>query len=250
MRSGQKPKQVTTNAPPYRTIPRQGVRPGQSDLHIRRQPGRAAWLRQGLFIALIFAGAARCDEVVLGMSAVFSGPSRSLGLELYRGSHAVFENLNRKGGLYGHRVVLKAYDDGYDPNRAIGNTLRLVEQDQAFALFGYVGTPTVTRVLPLLKHYSAAPLYLLFPFTGAEPQRRAPYAEFVFNLRASYRNETAALVTHFLNSGHEQIGVFYQADAYGRGGWEGVRLALQRAGREICAEATYRRGSGFVWKSL
>ena len=39
--------------------------------------------------------------------------------------------------------------------------------------------------------------YLLFPFTGAQPQREAPYNEYVFNLRASYRDETAGLVENF-----------------------------------------------------
>ena len=54
----------------------------------------------------------------------------------------------------------------------------------------YVGTPTVTRVLPLLKRYGSKSIYLFFPFTGAQPQREAPYADEVFNLRASYRDES------------------------------------------------------------
>jgi branched-chain amino acid transport system substrate-binding protein len=87
-----------------------------------------------------------------------------------------------------------AYDDGYTPTRAIHNTITLIDHDRVPLLFGYVGTPTVTRVLPLLKRYEDRGPYLLFPFTGAEPQRRYPYNEFVFNLRASYHQETAGLV--------------------------------------------------------
>ena len=88
-------------------------------------------------------------EIVLGISAAFSGPSRGLGIELYRGANAYFEHVNRAGGIRGRKIVLKTYDDGYQPNPAVKNTMTLVLQDQVFALFGYVGTPTVTRVLPI-----------------------------------------------------------------------------------------------------
>lgn len=203
------------------------------------------WWLPVLSLALSASAPAHPDEIVLGMSAAFSGPAGSLGIELYRGSVAYFDEINRHGGVHERRVVLRAYDDGYEPGRAIQNTLRLVEEDDVFALFDYVGTPTVTRVLPLLRHYSNKHLLMLFPFTGAEPQRRAPYDELVFNLRASYGDETAALVGHFLTIGRERVGVFFQADAYGRGGWEGVRLSLRRAGHEVLSEATYRRGAGF-----
>ncbi len=184
-------------------------------------------------------------EIVLGVSAAFSGPSRGLGIELYRGANAYFEHVNRAGGIRGRKVVLKTYDDGYQPNPAVTNTMTLVQQDQVFALFGYVGTPTVTRVLPMLKKFQQQNAYLFFPFTGAQPQREPPYGDFAFNLRASYRQETAGLVDNFVSIGNERIAVFYQADAYGRSGWAGVRLAMSQHGLQIVGEATYRRGAKF-----
>ena len=47
------------------------------------------------------------SEIVLGMSAAFSGPSRGLGIELFRGASAYFEHVNRNGGVGGRKVVLK-----------------------------------------------------------------------------------------------------------------------------------------------
>ena len=184
-------------------------------------------------------------EIVLGVSAAFSGPSRGLGIELYRGASAYFEHVNRAGGIQGRKVVLKTYDDGYQPNPAVKNTMTLVLEDQVFALFGYVGTPTVTRVLPMLKKFQQRKSYLFFPFTGAQPQREPPYGDFAFNLRASYRQETAGLVDNFVSIGKRRIAVFYQADAYGRSGWAGVRRAMDRHGERIVGEATYRRGAKF-----
>src|SRR5207302_923258 len=84
----------------------------------------------------LLAPATAADDLVIGMSAAFSGPSRGLGIELYRGSAAYFEHVNRAGGVNGRKIRLLAYDDGYDPNRAIKNTVRLAEQDNVLALYG------------------------------------------------------------------------------------------------------------------
>ena len=185
-------------------------------------------------------------EIVLGVSAAFSGPSRGLGIELYRGARAYFEHVNEAGGIAGREVILKCYDDGYQPTPSVKNTMTLVLEDQVFALFGYVGTPTVTRVLPVLKKFQEKNAYLFFPFTGAQPQREPPYGDFAFNLRASYRQETAGLVDNFTAVGKRRLAVFYQADAYGRSGWAGVREAMRRHGERIVGEATYRRGTKFT----
>ena len=154
--------------------------------------------------ARIFSGRLLAGDIVIGMSAAFTGPSKDLGIELYRGAMAYLEHINRHGGVHGNRIVIKAYDDGYDPIPAIHNTIKLIEEDQVFLLFGYVGTPTVTRILPLLKSYSAQSVYLLFPFTGAQPHRQPPYDAHVFNLRASYQEETAGLVKHFVSIGRRE----------------------------------------------
>ena len=184
-------------------------------------------------------------EITLGMSAAFSGPSRGLGIELYRGAMAYFTHVNQMGGVGGRRIVVKTYDDGYQPTPSVENTVRLIQEDRVFALFGYVGTPTVTRVLPLLKKFQHERTYLFFPFTGAQPQRQPPYGDFAFNLRASYRQETAGLVDNFVAVGRRRIGILYQADAYGRSGWAGVRRALADYDLGIVGEATYRRGQRF-----
>ncbi len=185
------------------------------------------------------------DEIILGTSAAFSGPSRGLGIELYRGAQAYFTHINQQGGVRGRQVRLKLYDDGYQPVPSVQNTMKLLLEDQVFALFGYVGTPTVTRVLPILKKFQEESIFLFFPFTGAQPQREPPYGEFAFNLRASYREETEGLVENFLRIGRRRIAVFYQADAYGRSGWAGVRKALSAHGEQIVGEATYQRGARF-----
>jgi ABC-type branched-subunit amino acid transport system substrate-binding protein len=202
------------------------------------------------YMVLIFlsgtAMSVHAQDIYLGMSGAFIGPSRSLGIELYRGSKAYFDFINEQGGINGQKIYIKAYDDGYNPGPALMNTINLVENDKVLLLFNYVGTPTTVRVLPLLQKYSAEHIYLFCPFTGVSTVRKPPYNELVFNLRASYHTETAVLVDNFVRQGYKKIGVFYQVDAYGRDGWQGIQKALHKHGLSINAEATYRRGAKFT----
>ena len=208
-------------------------------------PSRVIPLTICLLFLSFMPSAAHAQDIVVGMSAAFTGPSRGLGIEMYRGASAYFAEVNAKGGVHGRKIVLRAYDDGYNPVPALANTRRLVRDDKAFVLFGYVGTPTTARVLPLLESYKKDSVYLFAPFTGANLLREGPYAPRVFNFRASYQEETRGLVDEFVKVGRKRIAVFYQIDAYGRSGWDGVRRALDGHRLKICAEATYKRGDAF-----
>ena len=183
--------------------------------------------------------------IVIGVSNVQSGASQSLGRNLLRGSRAYFDRVNGDGGVNGQQIAIILKDDKYEPNPAIQNTHDLIEKDKVFFLFDYVGTPTLTRVLPLLKYYEKEKIVNVAPFSGADPQRTPPYDRFVFNIRASYREETRALVRYLHAMGFRRIGFLGQADAYGKSGEIGVTKALSELGLEIVETATYRRNQAF-----
>jgi branched-chain amino acid transport system substrate-binding protein len=184
-------------------------------------------------------------EIRIGMSAAFKGAAAGLGTEFYRGAQACYADVNARGGVNGRSLTVLALDDGYEPTPCIRNTIHLVEKEQVFFLSNYVGTPTLTRALPVIKRYADQQVILVGNFTGAQPQREAPYAEHVFNIRASYRQEMMALVERFWQIGARRFGVFYQIDAYGRSGTDGVARGLALHGARIAAEATYVRGAKF-----
>jgi ABC-type branched-subunit amino acid transport system substrate-binding protein len=184
-------------------------------------------------------------EIRIGMSAAFKGTAAGLGTEFYRGAQAYYEEVNARGGIHGRTLTVVGLDDNYEPLPCVRNTLQLLEKDSVFFLSNYVGTPTLTRALPVIKRYAEQQVVLVGNFTGAQPQREAPYVEHVFNVRASYRQEMAALVDRFWQLGARNIGVYSQADAYGRSGTDGVTRALAARGAKVAAETTYQRGATF-----
>jgi branched-chain amino acid transport system substrate-binding protein len=137
-------------------------------------------------------------------------------------------------------------DDGYDAEKAAVAVAQLIARDHVFALFGGVGTPTIVKALPVvLKHYLSDGLFYFANFTGAQPQREPPYVQAVFNVRASYREETRAMVDAFVKMGKKRIGIFVQDDAYGASGRDGVHGALRSHALTIAADTSYPRGQPF-----
>src|SRR5262249_23953685 len=131
------------------------------------------------------------------------------------------------------------------PDPCVRNTIQLLDREKVFLLSNYVGTPTLVRALPVMKQYADQQVVLVGNFTGAQPQREAPYVDQVFNVRASYRQEMQAVVERFWQTGARRFGVYYQIDAYGRSGTDRVARALAARGARIVAEATYGRGAAF-----
>jgi len=136
------------------------------------------------------------SEIRFGISAPFTGPAKELGQNMKLGIEAAFNVANANGGVYGRRVRLVAADDGYEPARTAVTMPQLYEKDQVFGLVGNVGTPTAVVALP----YALDRKMLFFgAFTGAGLLRNDPPDRYVFNYRASYAEETAAVVNYLVD---------------------------------------------------
>jgi serine/threonine protein kinase/ABC-type branched-subunit amino acid transport system substrate-binding protein len=169
-------------------------------------------------------------EIRIGMSAVFSGQSRELGQNMKLGVETSFQAENDKGGVHGRKLVLTALDDGYEAERAASTMKELLVEREMFAIVGNVGTPTSAVAAPFASQNKAV---FFGAFTGAPVLRQDPPDRYVFNYRASYREETAKSVKYLLDIqklSPDQIVVFAQDDSYGDAGFEGVTKALRSNG--------------------
>ena len=186
-------------------------------------------------------------EIRIGMANALSGPASGLGVNLKAGTDAFLARINAAGGVNGRKIVLVSKDDGYEPEKTAAATKALIEQDKVFALFGYVGTPTSAAAVPLA---SRANVPYLFPFTGAEFLRN-PLNKWVFNVRASYFDETEVMIERLTkDAGAKKIALFIQDDAFGEAGKAGVNRALHKRDMKVAEEARYKRNTVDVDEGL
>ena len=183
------------------------------------------------------------DRVLFGQSAAFTGPAQQLGLDMMLGIQAAFHEQNQAGGVHGRQLNLTTMDDFYEPDSAYANTRRLIRNQGVFALIGEVGTPTSRSASPLAN---AEGVPFVAPFTGAE-FLRDPALDNVFNLRASYYQETEEIVERLTEDlGITRVAILYQNDSYGQAGLQGTVQALERRGLAPVESWYYRRNSSAV----
>jgi branched-chain amino acid transport system substrate-binding protein len=191
-------------------------------------------------------------EITLGMAAPLTGVSKELGRQMRIGLDVAFARANAAGGIDGRKVNLVALDDGYEPARTRDVMRELAEQKGVFSFVGNVGTPTAAVAVP----YALERKMLFFgPFTGASLLRKEPPDRYVFNYRASYAEETAAIVRYLVEVRHikpEQIAVLAQDDSYGDAGFQGVARVIRQLKRTPSSilKVTYTRNTSDVSEAV
>jgi branched-chain amino acid transport system substrate-binding protein len=187
------------------------------------------------------------DKIVFGQVAALEGPAQALGQGMREGILAAFGEVNRAGGINGRKLELNSMDDGYEPEKTIGATKKLINEEKVFALVGAVGTPTSKAGQPIATD---AKVPFIGAFTGAE-FLRAPYNRYVVNVRGSYYQETEAWIEHLTKDlGISKIAILYQDDAFGLAGLEGVKIALAKRNMSLVASGTFKRNTTAVKSAL
>ena len=187
------------------------------------------------------------------MSTALSGPAADLGKNMKQGVLVGLERANRAGGIHGRSLKLIALDDGYEPTRTAPNMRTLIEQERVLAVIGNVGTPTAIAAVPIANEQKT----LLFaPFTGAGVLRKKPPDRYVINYRASYAEETGAMIDALIKTGKlrtDEIAFFTQRDGYGDAGFIGGITALKLHGlkdENTVVHARYERNTLAVENAL
>lgn len=180
------------------------------------------------------------DKVLkLGTSVAKSGIMKAWGDAVESGANAYFLHTNENNLLKGKKIELIAYDDKYEPEITAENVKKLINQN-IFAFFGFVGTPTVKNILPVLESND---IPLIAAFTGAAFLRDDKEENFI-NFRSSYKEEIENIVDYLQNKKNiSKIAVFYQNDDYGEEGFVSLLNTLAKRGLKLAGEGTYKRNT-------
>lgn len=183
----------------------------------------------------------------LGMTGPFSGALNNVGNQFLLGAEIYLKNLNDQGGVFGRKIEIIAKDDRYEPKIAVENVHELIEKEKVFALFGIIGTPAAEVVFPIAIEKR---IPFVGTYSGAEFLRNPPNP-IVLNARAGDMDEIERLVKYFADElKYKRFALFYQNDAYGRAGLNGVKTALSKRNLALSGEGSYKRNTLSVGNAL
>ena len=191
-------------------------------------------------------------SISIGMTAPLSGPNGAYGLEMKEVIGAYFKQINDAGGINGRKLELFSMDDGYETDRAVANTKALINNKNVFAMLASYGSSPTTAAMN--DAFGPAKVPLIGTISGADSIRQSPKDNpnnrYMFNVRASYANETEAIINQLVSLGLTNIAVFYQNDGFGKSGLDGVIAALKKHNQTPSAIATVERNSVDVTQAV
>lgn len=192
-----------------------------------------------LALALTFCMAAEAaDAFLIGQSAPLTGPAAAAGQAFVDGAKAYLDDVNRMGGVRGRRVELRTLDDGYDPKRAAENAKTLIDAG-AIGLFGFINTPASVAGAAVATQQQVP---FIAPATGVSSLRE-PGNKYIFNVRASFKDETSRIVTHLDTVGVQRVSFFSLAIPESKVMFEHMSELLAKSGRKFFTAANVVPGS-------
>jgi branched-chain amino acid transport system substrate-binding protein len=177
------------------------------------------------------------STIEIGGSIPLSGEASAAG-NVARGADYYFKYVNDHGGVLGRKISYKYLDDAYDPARAVQNTIRLVQQDQVFAMFNTLGT---ANNLAIRNYLNDNDVPQLFVAAGATTFGR-DYKKYPWTIGyiPTYSEEGRIYGRYILaNVKRPRIAVLYQDDDYGRDLLSGLQKGLGKKAGTIASKVGY-----------
>jgi branched-chain amino acid transport system substrate-binding protein len=127
---------------------------------------------------------------------------------------AYWQMVNDQGGINGRKVNFITYDDGFQPPKTVEMVRKLVEDDQVFAIYQLLGTPTNTVVQ---KYLNQKKVPQLFVATGASKWGNPKEFPWTMGWQPDYATEAAIYAKHIMaNHPNGKVAMLYQNDDSGK----------------------------------
>jgi branched-chain amino acid transport system substrate-binding protein len=177
------------------------------------------------------------DEIRIGNTMPYSGPASAYGI-IGKTIAAYFGKVNADGGINGRKINFISYDDGYNPQKAVEQTKKLVEEDKVLFIFAGLGTATSAATRPYLNSNKVPQLFVA---SGASMWDQPLEFPWTFGFQPSYQTE-AHIYAQYMLEKHPtggKIAILYQDDDFGKDYIKGLTDGL--GGKiPIVAQASYK----------
>ena len=162
--------------------------------------------------------------ITIGSHQPLTGPAAPGYSEIAPASNAYFQYVNAHGGVYGRKIVYKYLDDAYNPTTTASVVRQLVLQDNVYAVFNGLGTPTHLAAVSFLNAQKVPDVFVA---TGCDCFNQPTLYPQTFGWQIDYIREGKILgqyvKQHFAG---KKIGYFYQNDEFGLDGVKGLNYEI------------------------
>jgi branched-chain amino acid transport system substrate-binding protein len=175
------------------------------------------------------------SQILIGSHQPLTGVAAPGYDEIAPASNAYFQYVNAHGGVFGRKIVYKYLNDQYDPTITSSAVHQLVLQDNVYAIFNGLGTPTH---LAVASYLNASKVPDVFVASGCECWNNTSSLPETFGWQLDYVREGkilgAYIKQHFAG---KKVGYFYQNDEFGQDGVKGLNYEIPKS--QVVAQENY-----------
>jgi len=174
-------------------------------------------------------------QILIGSHQPLTGPAAPGYSQIAPAANAYFQYVNAHGGIYGRKIKYTYLDDGYDPAKTVSDVHQLVLQDNVYAIFNGLGTPTHLAAVSFLNSSKVPDVFVA---SGCDCWNDPSKYPETFGWQLDYIREGkilgAYIKQHFAG---KKIGYFYQNDEFGQDGVKGLDYEIPSS--QVVSRQTY-----------
>ncbi|MGN6174171.1 MAG: ABC transporter substrate-binding protein, partial [Streptosporangiaceae bacterium] len=174
-------------------------------------------------------------QILIGSHQPLTGPAAPGYSEIAPASNAYFQYVNAHGGVNGRKIKYTYLDDGYDPAKTVSDVHQLVLQNNVYAIFDGLGTPTHLAAVSFLNSQKIPDVFVA---SGCACWNQPSTAPQTFGYQLDYIREGKILgqyvAKHFAG---KKVAYFYQNDEFGLDGVKGLDYEIPKS--TVVSRQTY-----------
>ena len=175
------------------------------------------------------------DEIVIGVVDDLSALVAEAGNDSLNGVKVAVEEANAAGGVNGKKIKLVVYDGKVDPQLTSTYVTRLIEDDEAVALFGGNVSGAVPGTITIVNEEQVP----FFSMSAAADNFTDPSTPYFFRFGPSNSQDADAVADLIAQSGYKKIGIINNSLPFGLDGAKAITAALAEKGVEVIINEVY-----------
>ena len=209
---------------------------------MRKSLGKTrTWILFAAAIASLFclAPGARAD-VVVAVGAAMTGSGAQYGELFKTGAEAGAAYVNEKGGVLGHKIIVKAYDDKNNPTEAANVAQKIAIEKDVVGVIGHFTTTATYAAMPIYQK-NGVPLIVI---SATDQALTKQGNTFLFRICITQDVDGFGVAKWLVKGlGKKRVAAIYVNTDYGKAHFTAFSKAIASLGGEVVVEERYQPGA-------
>jgi branched-chain amino acid transport system substrate-binding protein len=182
-------------------------------------------------------GRAQADPIKVGILTPLTGAGGNDGPRMLKAMQAVFEEVNKAGGVMGRRINPVIEDDQTNPEAAVRAARKLIEVDKVPVILGTWASAVTSAVAPVCWESKT----FIMTVSGADSITQLPHQGFLVRTQPTSKLQATAHATYIAGLGKRRIGILGIQAPFALATKEHLDAYMKTVGGSVVSHVIYEK---------